>query len=127
MPTYSFVCKPCQQEWDQYYSFDDFDKLVKPGKIKCPKCKKKAQDKLHAPNINVGNTIGAQAEKNNKRLGSYGLEAKIKADEDKRIKKKPKAKKPWYGQMPREKLKEIKNAIGQDKQNKIDKYIKEGK
>ena len=127
MPTYSFSCQKCEYDWDQYYSFDDFDKLVKPGKIKCPKCKKKAQDRLHAPNINVGQSIGAIAEKNSKDLGTYGLQKKYHDDDEKRVKPK-KEHKPWYGKMSREKMKDIFGEKNQkEKQKKINKYIREGK
>ena len=45
MPLYEFVCKKCKHEFDEVCSYDDI------GKVKCSKCKGKAEKKLSVPAI----------------------------------------------------------------------------
>lgn len=128
MPQYHFKCNKCEEYWQKYYSFQEYDEIVLPKKEKCPKCKKPKQVRMiiHAPMINLGATIGAQAEKNTKGLGGKIQEEHLAKQEKK--KKKQKKHEPWYGKLGKTKMKEIFSENNQkEKKRKIQKYIREGK
>jgi len=37
MPTYSFICQKCKNNFDLYASFEEYDKKD-PKKFRCPNC-----------------------------------------------------------------------------------------
>jgi len=130
MPTYSFQCTPCEISFDQSLSFNEFDKLGKKKRVKCPKCKHKKgvtqvfEDILYAKVDNV-TTVGQLAERNSKKIGKVRLEEA----QAKEIEKQPKLPaKHWYGKMDSKKQREI---FGDNnlktQREKINKYIETGK
>lgn len=128
MPQYHFTCDKCNIYWDKHYSFKEYDEIVLPKLEKCQKCKKakKVRVIIYPPMINLGATIGVQAEKNTKTLGG-----KIEEEQHEKIEKKRKKQKkhePWYGKLGKAKMKEIFSENNpKEQKRKINKYIREGK
>lgn len=128
MPTYTFQCKKCKNNWETQYSFKEYDEIVVPKLVPCVLCKrtKGVSIVLHPPMINLGATIGARAERNTKRLGGKVDEEHAKKIE--KNKKKNKKSDPWYGKLGKPKMKEIFGETNEkEKKRKIQKYIREGK
>ena len=38
MPRYEFLCRSCEKPFEQTWSLDEYDRIVKEGSAKCPKC-----------------------------------------------------------------------------------------
>lgn len=117
MNTYEYRCEACQYEFETKQSIKD-----KPLK-KCPECKKNKLERLiSAPTVFVrqeAKTLGQQADRNTKKMGTYEKEAREKADSDKRI--KVKKEKPWW--KSEHSTEKIANLSPEAKQR----YIMEGK
>lgn len=38
MPSYEFLCQKCEKTFEQVWSLDEYDRILKGKGIKCPKC-----------------------------------------------------------------------------------------
>lgn len=70
-----YYCKSCEHEFDVHQKMHD------PLKKKCPKCKKNklVQDLsggTYTGSVKQYNTLGSIAERNSKKLGTYGVQRK---------------------------------------------------
>ena len=121
MPRYDYECSACEYGEEVYQSFND------EALTKCPHCKKKKYRRIISPDalcvqmkptIKEVKTIGQAIEKNEKKLGKELTE--IKREKDTPKKKKAK-KKPWYGELPKDKAAQVLNS-----KEKAEKYIMTG-
>lgn len=73
-------------------------------------------------------TIGEQADKNTREMGTYELQERREADRKEREELFGKPHEPWYGKMSKEKQKEIFDEPDKKKRKKkINDYVIEGK
>lgn len=143
MNTYEYEC---QQE-DCQFSFEVRQSIKDKHRYKkCPACERFSLERVIFPSdffIKDVKTLGQLAEQNNKKLGTYGLQAKERKLQEQQeqnrqarldsIKKKlpPGAKivdrkgehKPWYGKAPDSVQQKVKSGD----QKGLHKYIMEGK
>lgn len=129
MPTYIFSCSNKKHgKFEKYLSFAQFDELK--DNTDCPKCGHVAKltipDEPPHSSVVQNNSFGKAAELNSKKLGKYGLEDKIAADQKKR-KPLTKVKDKWFGTLGAEKTRKIlgeKNP--QQRKKAINDYILKG-
>lgn len=38
MPRYEFLCRSCEKPFEQTWSLDEYDRILKETRAKCPKC-----------------------------------------------------------------------------------------
>lgn len=121
MPRYDYECSACEYGEEVFQSFQE------EALVKCPKCKKKKYRRVISadalcvkmkPSIKEVKTIGQAIEKNEKTWGKELTELKREKDAPKKKKTK---KKPWYGELPKEKRVQVLNS----KEN-AEKYIMTG-
>ena len=126
MPTYEYRCDCCKKYYDIFLTFAEYDSEIHPP---CPNltCE---PNKVHRrydnmPNLAFGNSVGAQAERNAKKIGKNKLAEYEHQQKERRTKRR---KLPWYGKMDSQKSKEL-GKITDKKLQKIaiKKYIMEGK
>ena len=83
MPFYSWICDNCGHSFEEFKTLSKFKK-----RVKCPKCKEKElyQDYGTVIAINEPKTLGALADRNTAKMGTYEKDAIIKAENEKKIK-----------------------------------------
>ena len=123
MACYDYCCNQCKHKFDLILTYEEYDSTV----IECPKCNSSEVYRRYdnMPNLAFGNSVGAQAEKNTKKIGKAKISEYNQEQKETRAKKR---KLPWYGKMDPQKSKEL-GKITDKKLQKIaiNKYIMESK
>jgi len=136
---YDYLCTNCDSEFEIEQSVKD------PIKKKCPLCEKYSLERvLNAAPLGFVRgevtTVGQAVEKNEKRMGKYGLEDARHNQKEELDKNREKARqalqeklpgniklakpgKNVFGELP----KNVKNAVNSGDSKRIEKYIHEGK
>lgn len=142
MPNREYICDKCD------YSYETWQPLHEELHKKCPKCKKKSlyQNLVGITGrVKEPKTLGQLAEQNAKKLGKYGLEAKIQQEKTSNENRQREAaaiatqrtgkKHIAKCDMPKSKIKpldkDVKKKIfsseGKTQSDRIEKYIRTGK
>jgi hypothetical protein len=153
MPNYDLICNSCDNKWEIFLPFKDFDKIGKS--ISCPCCKKRKTVSVSLENTDVRafvyqepKTVGHQAIRNTEKMSKYELESRRTKEKEERTSQKKarrqalqesgvlpkgsklveteKIEKPWFGELPKEKAKKIFSGTPKEQSEKVKKYIEKG-
>lgn len=153
MPNYDLACSNCNNKWELYLPFKDFPKIGK--KISCPCCRKRKTVSVSIEDVSIHTfiyqdpkTVGHQAARNTEKMGKYELESRKNKEKEERLNQKKarrqalqesgilpkgsklveteKIEKPWFGELPKDKAKQIFSGTEKEQEAKIKKYVEKG-